>query len=55
VAKNAIDSALKAEKESQKEEYITDNEIQLLKESLEEILEHRDLEIFLENLENLEI
>src|SRR5450432_1586861 len=54
VAKNAIDSALKAEKESQKEEYITDNEIQLLKESLEEILEHRDLEIFPENLENLE-
>jgi hypothetical protein len=54
VAKNAIDSALKAEKESQKEEYITDNEIQLLKESLEEILEHRDLEIFSENLENLE-
>src|SRR5450432_3322417 len=54
LAKNAIDSALKAEKESQKEEYITDNEIQLLKESLEEILEHRDLEIFPENLENLE-
>ena len=54
MVKNAIDSALKAEKESQKEEYITDNEIQLLKESLEEILEYRDLEIFSENLENLE-
>src|SRR5450432_31756 len=54
MAKNAIDSALKAEKESQKEEYITDNKIQLLKESLEEILKHRDLKIFSENLENLE-
>jgi hypothetical protein len=55
LAKNTIDSALKAEKESQKEGYIIDNDIQLLKESLEEILEHRDLEIFPENLENLEI
>jgi hypothetical protein len=54
LAKNAIESALKAEKESQKEGYTIDNNIQLLKESLEEILEHRDLEIFPENLENLE-
>ena len=54
MAKNAIDSALKAEKESQKEEYITDNKIQLLKESLEEILEHRVIEVFPENLDNLE-
>jgi hypothetical protein len=54
LAKNAIESALKAEKETQKEEYIIDNDIQLLKESLEEILEHREIEVFPENLDNLE-
>ena len=54
LAKNAIESALKAEKDSQKEEYIIDNNIQLLKESLEEILEHREIEIFPESLERLE-
>lgn len=54
LAKNAIDEALKAEKESQKEKYITDNDIQLLKESLEEILGQREIEIFPEHLENLE-
>ena len=54
-AKKAIELALKAEKESQKEEYTIDNNIQLLQNSLEEILEHREMEIFLIDLENLDI
>jgi hypothetical protein len=54
LAKNAIESALKAEKETQKKEYIIDNDIQLLKESLEKILEYREIEVFPENLDNLE-
>ena len=53
--KKAIELALKAEKESQKEEYTTDNNIQLLQNSLEEILEHREMEIFPIDLENLDI
>jgi hypothetical protein len=55
LAKITIELAIKAEKEDQKEEYIIDNDIQLLKESLEVILEERDLEIPVIELENLEI
>jgi hypothetical protein len=51
LTKNAIESALKAEKKSQKEEYIIDNNIQLLKESIDEILEYKEIEVFPENLE----
>jgi hypothetical protein len=55
LAKMAIELAIKAEKETQKEEYIINNDIQLLKESLEVILEQRDLEIPVIELENLEL
>jgi hypothetical protein len=55
LAKIAIELAIKAEKETQKKEYIIDNDIQLLKESLEAILEERDLEIPVIKLENIEL
>jgi hypothetical protein len=55
LARNTIESALKIEKESQKEEYIIDNNIQLLKESLKEILEYKEIKVFSINLDNLEI
>jgi hypothetical protein len=55
LAKIAIELAIKAEKETQKKEYIINNDIQLLKESLEVILEERDLEIPVIKLENLEL
>jgi hypothetical protein len=55
LAKMVIELAIKTQKEDQKEEYIIDKDIQLLKESLEEILEERELEIPVIELENLEI
>jgi hypothetical protein len=50
-----MELAIKTEKETQKKEYIINNDIQLLKESLEVILEERDLEIPVIELENLEL
>jgi hypothetical protein len=55
LTKIIIELAIKAEKETQKKGYIINNDIQLLKKSLEIILKKKDLEIPVIKLENLEL
>jgi hypothetical protein len=45
LARKAIESALRVEKEEKREEYIIDNDIQSLKDILREILKNRDRNI----------
>ena len=53
LAKKALQAALEAEKKAQGEEYIADNEIQLVFNNLKDILDKRPMEIEPCSLENL--